>query len=106
MAFLKGWQAVFSGDSFVYDYPLGRAHYGDFGYVHISRILHEDIRKIRQMGLNGYISCQELRAGLPNMLPNYVMGQTLFDESLSFDDIMTEYFSPLMVNTGKKSAAI
>lgn len=93
MAFLKGWQAVFSGDSFVYDYPLGRAHYGDFGYVHISRILHEDIRKIRQMGLNGYISCQELRAGLPNMLPNYVMGQTLFDESLSFDDIMTEYFS-------------
>ena len=29
LAFLRGWQKVFAGDSFVYDYPLGRAHYGD-----------------------------------------------------------------------------
>ena len=32
------------------------------------------------MGLDGYISCQELRASLPNALPNYVMGYTLMDE--------------------------
>src|SRR5699024_11067368 len=29
LAFLRGWQQLFQGDSFVYDYPLGRAHYGD-----------------------------------------------------------------------------
>ena len=57
LAFLRGWQAQFRGESFVYDYPLGRAHYGDFGYVGISRIIHQDIRKLRQMGLDGYISC-------------------------------------------------
>ena len=93
MAYLKAWQSVFSGDSFVYDYPLGRAHYGDLGYVHISRIISEDIKKIGSMGLNGYISCQELRCALPNALPNYVMGRTLFDTSISFEELAREYFS-------------
>lgn len=92
MAFLKGWQKIFSGDSFVYDYPLGRAHYGDLGYVHIARILHADIQKLDQMGLNGYISCQELRAAFPNALPNYVMGHTLFQKNCSIEQLIEDYF--------------
>ncbi len=92
-AFLCGWQKQFSGDSFVYDYPLGRAHYGDFGYIHISQIISEDIKKLRRLGLNGYISCQELRVMHPNGLPNYVMGKTLFDNTLSFEELLQEYYA-------------
>ena len=92
LAFLEGWQKQFSGDSFVYDYPLGRAHYGDFGYCHIARVIWEDIGQLKKMGLNGYISCQELRAGMPNFLPNYVMGRRLFDEDLSFETLAEEYY--------------
>ena len=92
LAFLKGWQTQFSGEGFVYDYPLGRAHYGDFGYVHISRIIGQDIKKLRQMGLDGYISCQELRASSPNMLPNYVMGNLLFQEDANVEAVIQEYF--------------
>ena len=93
MAFLAGWQAVFDGDGFVYDYPLGRAHYGDFGYVHIAQVIHDDIQKLKQMGLDGYISCQELRAAFPNALPNYMMAYTLFDENAVAEDVITEYFA-------------
>ena len=93
LAFLRGWQKQFRGDSFVYDYPLGRAHYGDFGYIHISRVIHEDVRKLDQLGLNGYISCQELRAGLPNTLPNYVMGRVLLDREANVEKLIDEYFS-------------
>lgn len=92
LAFLKGWQKQFAGEGFVYDYPLGRAHYGDFGYLHISRIISQDIKKLRQMGLDGYISCQELRASSPNMLPNYVMGRVLFDESADVEELIREYY--------------
>ena len=92
LAFLKGWQAQFSGEGFVYDYPLGRAHYGDFGYLHISRIIGQDIKKLRQMGLDGYISCQELRACSPNMLPNYVMGRVLFQEDADVESVIGEYY--------------
>lgn len=92
LAFLKGWQKVFNGQGFVYDYPLGRAHYGDPGYYHIASIISQDLKKINEMGLDGYISCQELRENMPNSLPNYVMGRTLFDTSLDFEDLCAEYF--------------
>lgn len=93
LAFLRGWQQRFHGDSFVYDYPLGRAHYGDFGYVHIARVISSDIKQLHKMGLDGYISCQELRVTFPNALPNYVMGYTLFDESADAQTLIQEYFS-------------
>lgn len=93
LAFLRSWQRQFHGESFIYDYPLGRAHYGDFGYVHIARTIGGDIKQLRQMGLDGYISCQELRAALPNALPNYVMGRTLFDEAADTEALIQEYFS-------------
>ena len=93
LAFLRGWRETFHGEGFVYDYPLGRAHYGDFGYLHIARIIYEDVRKLDRLGLNGYISCQELRAGLPNTLPNYVMGRVLLDRESGFEEIADEYFS-------------
>lgn len=93
LAFLRGWQKQFQGDSFVYDYPLGRAHYGDFGYVKLARVVSGDVKRLRELGLNGYISCQELRAGLPNFFPNYVLGRTLMDEGADVNQLMEEYFS-------------
>ena len=92
LAFLKGWQACFPGEGFVFDYPLGRAHYGDFGYLHIARIIGQDVKKLHSMGLDGYISCQELRVASPNMVPNYVMGAVLFDENADVEARIREYF--------------
>lgn len=102
MAFLRAWQQVFKGDSFVYDYPLGRAHYGDFGYVRLSEVIGFDIDQLGSMGLDGYISCQELRAALPNALPNYVMGKKLFDRSLSEEFLEEEYFNSAYGSGGKR----
>ena len=93
LAFLRGWQAQFHGDSFVYDYPLGRAHYGDFGYVKLARVISGDVKQLKGLGLDGYISCQELRAGLPNFFPNYVLGQTLMDADADVNELLEEYFA-------------
>lgn len=92
LGFLFAWQKKFNEDSFVYDYPLGRAHYGDFGYYHISKILFNDIMKLPALGLNGYISCQELRCFSPNSLPNYVMGYALSGLCKDFEAFVTDYY--------------
>ena len=92
LSYLFEWQKVFQGDSFVYDYPLGRAHYGDLGYVGISQTIYRDIRYLKNLKLNGYISCQELRSGLPNHFPNYIMGRMLWDNKAEFEQIRDEYF--------------
>lgn len=92
LSFLKEWKKTFLGDSFIYDYPLGRAHYGDMGYIGIAKLISDDIKNLTYLDMNGYISCQELRAGLPNTFPNYVMGYTLWNKAVSFDQIQEEYF--------------
>ena len=92
LAFLRRWQALFQGDSFLYDYPLGRAHYGDLGYVHMAQVTAGDVKQLRRLGLNGYVSCQELRAGLPNFLPNYVLGRVLWDEEADVESVAAGYF--------------
>lgn len=89
---LYSWKEVFDGDSFVYDYPLGRAHYGDLSYTKISNVISKDIQHLYNYGLNGYISCQELRCFLPNGLPNYVMGLTLFNKDLTLKEIEEDYY--------------
>ena len=93
MAFLKDWQQKVSCDSFVYDYHLGKCHYGDFGYVHLSKVLCEDLKQNKELGLNGINSCQELRAFLPNALPNYVMGLVSVDTDLEFDAVAMDYYA-------------
>lgn len=101
IASLRGWQRIFHGDSFVYDYPLGRAHYGDFGYMKIARVLCEDIQCLKShLLVNGYVSCQELRAFLPTSLPEYCMGLMLEDPSRDFDRIAEAYFSAAFGDEG------
>lgn len=95
LSYLFAWKKVFDGDSFVYDYPLGRAHYGDFGYMKIARTIARDIQYLDTLRLNGYISCQELRVGTPTFFPNYVMGHMLWDSSLNYDELKREYFQTL-----------
>lgn len=92
LSFLKDWQKMASCDSFVYDYPLGRAHYGDPSYVGISRVICNDLKYHHEMGVNGINSCQELRASFPNGLANYVMARTSLNTAPEFDEIAAEYY--------------
>ena len=103
LACLKAWQDRFDGDSFVYDYPLGRAHYGDLGYMNISKTIYTDIQNLDRIGLRGYISCQELRAGFPHNFPNYVMGKMLVDPSRDWIGLEEEYFSVMYGNNWKEA---
>lgn len=101
LSYLFSWKKAFQGDGFVYDYPLGRAHYGDLGYMAISSTIYRDIAHLSKLGLDGYISCQELRAGFPHNFPNYVMGSMLWNNTRTYDDIKQEYFASLYGNSWK-----
>ncbi len=95
LSYLFSWKNLFTGDSFVYDYPLGRAHYGDLGYMKISQTIYRDIQFLPRLQLDGYISCQELRAGFPHNFPNYIMGQMLWNRNLDYETLKEKYFSAM-----------
>lgn len=108
LACLKAWQAHMGEgyDSFDFDYYLGRAHYGDPGYCAIAKIISRDIDHLPVLGLNGILSCQELRASYPTGLPNYLMGLKLWDSSLTYDQIAEEYFAAAYGAKGKAVRAL
>jgi hypothetical protein len=95
LAFLRAWQRLFAGDSFIFDYHLWRpgSYVCDPDALFLARLLSTDIKNLKVLGLNGMVSCQLQRIFFPTGLAMYVMGRTLWDDSLAFDDLMDEYFS-------------
>jgi len=102
MSHLFNWQDVFSGDSFDYEYHLTWAHFRDPGYMKIARILHEDMAKLENVGLNGMVSCMIQRSALPTGFPGYAMSRALWDKNSDFDAISEEYFKAAFGLHGKK----
>jgi hypothetical protein len=93
LAYLKAWQKVFNGDSFIFEYHMMWDHYADQGYYSTADIIYKDIQNLRSMGLQGYISCQVLRAFLPTGLNMMVLARTLWDSRIQFEDIVNDYFT-------------
>jgi hypothetical protein len=92
LLFLKEWKKFFRGDSFTYEYYFMWDHYLDPGYYNTARILHADVRKLSEIGLNGIISDQTQRAYFPTGFGMHVLARTLWDSSADFASIADDYF--------------
>jgi hypothetical protein len=94
LAFLRAWQKLFQGDSFIFDYHLMQSgvYTLDPDHIFLARLLHTDLQNLRKLGLNGYVSCQIQRIFFPTGLVMYVMGRMLWNDRLRFDDLVDEYF--------------
>ena len=62
LAYLKEWQKVFGGDSFVFDYHMMWDVFRDKGILCLSEVIYNDLISLNALGLNGYVSCQVQRA--------------------------------------------
>ena len=93
VAMLRAWQKHFRGDSFDFDYHMMWDHLRDPGYIPVAKILSQDIRGLKDIGLNGYVSCQLQRAFFPTGLPMTVLGRTLWDRDVSYEEVADDYFA-------------
>lgn len=92
LSFLFEWQKIFSADCFDFDYHLMWDIYRDYTNMNLSRTIYQDIVGLRSLHLNGNISCQVQRAFFPNGICMYIMGKTLFDTSIPYEQLVEEYF--------------
>lgn len=84
VAHLKEWQCVFTGDSFAFDYQNYYASRYDLSGEYVSRLIVNDIKEYKKLGLNGLISCQFYRNEFPHAFSTYAMARTLFDSEFDF----------------------
>lgn len=93
LAFLRAWQEIFQGDSFDFDYHLMWDHLSDPGHMQISRTIGADMKALRDIGLNGFVSCQVQRLFLPTGLPMTVMARTLWNRTADIESVTNDYFA-------------
>lgn len=92
LAYLRAWQRTFKGDSFHFDYHLMWDHFKDIGHYDLARVAHEDILTLGKLGLNGFVSCQTQRCFVPSALIMTVMGRTLWNRDLTFEEIADDLY--------------
>lgn len=93
VAKLKDWQKLGVTNNYLFDYHMMWDHHNDCGYYSIAKILHRDMKVLDRLGLDGMMSCQNLRVAFPTGLPQYAMATALWNKEKSFEEIEKEYFS-------------
>jgi len=101
LAFLKAWQKGFPGDSFDFDYHMMWDHFKDLGYAAVADILAQDMRGLRNIGINGMVSVQVQRAFFPSGLPMTAMGRVLWDRDVPYTKVVSDYYASAFGPDGK-----
>ena len=102
-AFLK-WKEAFSGPCTVFEYHMWRHQYLDVGNIALAKIMHDDVKGYHAHGFLGIDeNCSE-RSFFPTGFLFYVYARTMFDVTLTFEELKAEYFTRAFGEDGLKVA--
>jgi len=87
----KRWREFAAAPQIAYEYHFWKHQHYAPGTLSFARRLYEDVFSYRDNGYGGIIQDGSQRSYFPNGLSYYVYAQTLFDNSLKFEDIVKDY---------------
>ena len=88
----KAWRKENSCPSLIYEYHFFMNQYRDMGVLNFAKIIYDDIHGYRANGFDGIIEDGSQRSYFPNGFLYYVYAETLFDNSVKFEDLVKDYF--------------
>jgi len=88
---LADWRQVFQGDSFDYDYHLMWAIWSQLTDTALARLYHEDLQSLKEMGLNGIVSCQSFRVFYPSGLAMAALAESLWNPDVPWEEMRRVY---------------
>ena len=93
--YLEEWQKVWKGSNISFEYHFWRHQCYDLTGRMQAQVINEDIKRYEENGVNGVIACGSQRSFFPSGLAFYTFARTLFDTSLTYEEIEKDYFSAL-----------
>ena len=93
LAHYDEWKKVWKGTSFCFEYHFWKHHCFDPSGMLIAKRVFEDIEAYRAKDIDGMVACGSQRAYFPTGFGYYVFARKQFDASLTFDELMEDYFS-------------
>jgi len=92
LGFYNDWKKDFKGPAFAFEYHFCWNEYDDLSRLKHAKLIHDEICLYEKMGISGVVEDGDMRNFLPNGLQFYTLGRTLFDTSLSTEEIAEDYF--------------
>jgi hypothetical protein len=89
----KNWTKDWNGANLAYEYHFWQHQIYDVGGISLAKVINEDIKFYKSHNINGVIEDGSQRSFFPTGLSFYTYARTLFDTSLSAEEIAEEYFS-------------
>ena len=91
--YLKEWEKAYTGDSITFEYHFWRHMCYDMTGIEIARRVYEDARAYEKFNVKGFIQCGYPCLYFPTSLAYYVYARTLYNNELSFEELVEEYLS-------------
>lgn len=92
LGFYNDWRKDFKGPAFAFEYHFCWNEYYDLSRFKHAKLIHDEICLYNKLGISGVVEDGDMRGFLPNGLQIYTLGRTLFDTSLSAEEIAEDYF--------------
>lgn len=91
LAFYNDWRESFNGPAFAFEYHFCWNEYHDLSKFKHAELIHDEIVLYKKMEIDGVVEDGDMRCFLPNGLQLYTLARTLFDTSLSSEEIKADY---------------
>ncbi len=99
----KEWKEWCGGiPCFIFEYRFWTDMYCDMGNMRISRETYRDMKTLKELQLQGCMSDQTHRMYMPTALPIIMMGETMFDTHLDYEEVVEKYFEGAFGKDGKE----
>ncbi|MBE6596207.1 MAG: DUF4838 domain-containing protein [Ruminococcaceae bacterium] len=93
LACFQSWRESWKGGTLFFEYHFWRHQCFDLGGIELAKRLNEDVRVYLENGINGGMQDGSQRSFFPTGFAFYVYSRTLFDVSLTVEELAEEYFS-------------
>jgi hypothetical protein len=97
---LKEWRAAFGGDSFAYDYHLMWANWQQMTDTRLARIYHQDLQHLRDLGLDGIVSCQSFRVFYPTGMAMNALAESLWNPDVPWEEMRARFLEAAYAEHG------
>ena len=93
MAYFDLWKKQWSGDNICFEYHFWRHQLNDLSGQVLAKRIFEDVEAYKSRGIDGMIACGSQRSFFPNGFAYYVFARKQYDISLSYEELMEDYYS-------------
>lgn len=100
--YLEDWKRAFDVSIIGFEYHSWSPHVGDINGLQLARRVNEDVKVYKAFGVDGLIEDGSQRHFFPHGMVVYSYARTMFDTSLSYEELEEDYFSTAFGKDYKK----